>query len=120
MAAARGRQMPHPRPRAQPTAVVLDRRPRLDTTRRAEPAPVVDERGGIEAKAKRRGNVDHDLAPNRDRSQRQRLRSGLWCLLPLPLDRIFEHEGRDQEGDEYHAPIVQEPDRTSTRLNSYH
>src|SRR3546814_5143998 len=78
MAAARGRQMPHHRPRAQPIAVGLDRRPRLDTTRRAEPAPVVDERGGIEAKAKRRGNVDHDLAPNRDRSQRQRLRSGLW------------------------------------------
>src|SRR3546814_8049696 len=75
MAAARGRQMPHHRPRAQPIAVGLDRRPRLDTTRRAEPAPVVDERGGIEAKAKRRGNVDHELAPNRDRSQRQRLRS---------------------------------------------
>src|SRR3546814_18106430 len=33
------------------------------------------------------------------------------CALPisLPLDRIFEHEGRDQEGDEYHAPSVPQP-----------
>ena len=71
-----------------------------------QPAPVMNERGGIETEPERRSNVDHRfaLAGNEPAANGRSGVSG--ALVPLARHRLLEHEGGDQERDEHDAPCV--------------
>src|SRR3546814_10583964 len=61
----------------------------------------------IQAKAERRRNGDHFPAPIRLGWRRQWARSN-GGFVPLPLDRILQHERRDEKRHQNHAPGIPE------------